>query len=89
MSGIRKLFTGPEAFTPDNGFLIGEAPELEHFFVAAGMNSLGILTGGRERGSIVASWIVDGVAPIDVTDVDIARLSPVSGESLLPRGAER
>ena len=73
--GIRKLFTGPEAFTPDNGFLIGEAPELEHFFVAAGMNSLGILTGGG-AGSIVASWIVDGVAPIDVTDVDIARLSP-------------
>jgi 4-methylaminobutanoate oxidase (formaldehyde-forming) len=73
--GIRKLFTGPEAFTPDNGFLIGEAPELENFFVAAGMNSLGILTGGG-AGSIVASWIVDGVAPIDVTDVDIARLSP-------------
>ena len=73
--GVRKLFTGPESFTPDNGFLIGEAPELEHFFVAAGMNSLGILTGGG-AGSIVANWIVDGVAPVDVTGVDIARLSP-------------
>ena len=73
--GIRKLFTGPESFTPDNGFLIGEAPELKNFFVGAGMNSLGILTGGG-AGSIIASWIVDGVPPVDVTDVDIARLSP-------------
>jgi 4-methylaminobutanoate oxidase (formaldehyde-forming) len=73
--GVRKLFTGPESFTPDNGFLIGEAPELTNFFVAAGMNSLGILTGGG-AGSIVANWIADGVPPIDVTDVDIARLLP-------------
>ena len=72
--GIRKLFTGPESFTPDNGFLMGEAPELVNFFVAAGFNSLGILTGGG-AGSIIANWIVDGVAPIDVTGVDIARLN--------------
>jgi 4-methylaminobutanoate oxidase (formaldehyde-forming) len=73
--GVRKLFTGPESFTPDNGFLIGESPELDNFFVAAGFNSLGILTGGG-AGSIVANWIVDGVPPVDVTDVDIARLLP-------------
>jgi glycine cleavage system aminomethyltransferase T/glycine/D-amino acid oxidase-like deaminating enzyme len=73
--GIRKLFTGPESFTPDNGFLMGEAPELDHFFVAAGFNSLGILTGGG-AGSIMANWIVDGLPPIDVTGVDIARLAP-------------
>jgi len=71
--GIRKLFTGPESFTPDNGFLMGEAPELDGFFVAAGFNSLGILTGGG-AGSIMASWIVDGTPPLDVTGVDIARL---------------
>ena len=71
--GIRKLFTGPESFTPDNGFLMGEAPELDGFFVAAGFNSLGILTGAG-AGSIMANWIVDGVPPVDVTDVDIARL---------------
>jgi 4-methylaminobutanoate oxidase (formaldehyde-forming) len=71
--GVRKLFTGPESFTPDNGFLMGEAPELDGFFVAAGFNSLGILTGGG-AGSIMASWIVDGVPPLDVTGVDIARL---------------
>ena len=57
--GVRKLFTGPESFTPDNGFLMGEAPELDGFFVAAGFNSLGILTGGG-AGSIIANWIVDG-----------------------------
>ena len=73
--GLRKLFTGPESFTPDNGFLIGEAPEVDNFFVAAGMNSLGILTGGGV-GSIIAHWIVDGFPPVDVTDIDIARLSP-------------
>ncbi len=73
--GIRKLFTGPESFTPDNGFLIGEAPELDNFFVAAGFNSLGILTGGG-AGSIVANWIVDGLPPIDITDFDLARLLP-------------
>ncbi|MCH7585712.1 MAG: GcvT family protein [Acidobacteria bacterium] len=73
--GIRKLFTGPESFTPDNGFLLGETPELTNFFVAAGFNSLGILTGGG-AGSIIANWIVDGLAPIDVTDIDIARLHP-------------
>jgi 4-methylaminobutanoate oxidase (formaldehyde-forming) len=73
--GIKKLFTGPESFTPDNGFLIGEAPELENFFIAAGMNSLGILTGGG-AGSIIANWIVDGIPPVDVTDIDPARLHP-------------
>lgn len=73
--GVRTLFTGPESFTPDNGFLMGEAPELDGFFVAAGFNSLGILTGGG-AGSIIANWIVDGLPPIDVTGVDIARLQP-------------
>ena len=71
--GVRKLFTGPESFSPDNGFLMGEAPEVDGFFVAAGFNSLGILTGGG-AGSIMASWIVDGEPPVDVTGVDIARL---------------
>jgi glycine cleavage system aminomethyltransferase T/glycine/D-amino acid oxidase-like deaminating enzyme len=73
--GVRKLFTGPESFTPDNGFLVGESPELVNFFIAAGFNSLGILTGGG-AGSVIAHWIVDGLPPIDVTDMDPARLLP-------------
>ena len=84
--GIRKLFTGPESFTPDNGFLIGEAPELKNFFIAAGMNSLGILTGGG-AGSIIANWIVDGIPPVDVTDIDPARLHPF--QTTRPYLAER
>ena len=73
--GVRKLFTGPESFTPDNGFIVGESPELRNFFIAAGFNSLGILTGGG-AGSVIAHWIVDGLPPIDVTDMDPARLLP-------------
>jgi glycine cleavage system aminomethyltransferase T/glycine/D-amino acid oxidase-like deaminating enzyme len=73
--GVRKLFTGPESFTPDNGFLVGESPELVNFFIAAGFNSLGILTGGG-AGSIIAQWIVDGLPPVDVTDLDPSRLQP-------------
>lgn len=73
--GVRKLFTGPESFTPDNGFIVGESPEVDNFFIAAGFNSLGILTGGG-AGAIIANWIADGVAPVDVTDMDPARLHP-------------
>ncbi|MDH3539990.1 MAG: FAD-dependent oxidoreductase, partial [Acidimicrobiia bacterium] len=74
-TGIRKLFTGPESFTPDNGSLMGPAPEVENFWVAAGYNSLGILLGGG-AGKIMAHWIVEGLPPVDVTEVDIARIHP-------------
>jgi glycine cleavage system aminomethyltransferase T/glycine/D-amino acid oxidase-like deaminating enzyme len=82
--GIRKLFTGPESFTPDNSSFIGPAPELDNFWVAAGMNSLGILLGGGV-GSIVANWLVDGEAPVDVTSVDIARAQPFQTTSRFRR----
>ena len=45
-AGIRQFFCGPESFTPDNGPLLGEAPELRGFFTACGLNSLGILLSG-------------------------------------------
>ena len=44
--GAKKLFCGPESFTPDLGPIVGEAPELRNYYVAAGLNSIGILTGG-------------------------------------------
>ena len=78
--GVKKLFTGPESFTADNGSLIGPSPEVENFWVAAGFNSLGILLGGG-AGHIVANWMVDGEPPIDITEVDIARVSPYEGTS--------
>ena len=77
-TGIHKFFCGPESFTPDGGPMIGEAPELKNFYVAAGLNSLGILQGGGV-GKILAQWIVDGIAPVEVTDIDIARALPFQG----------
>jgi 4-methylaminobutanoate oxidase (formaldehyde-forming) len=73
--GIRKLFTGPESFTADNSSLMGPAPEVENYWVAAGFNSLGILLGGG-AGRIMAEWIVEGDPSVDVSDVDIARVHP-------------
>ncbi|MBW8011543.1 MAG: FAD-dependent oxidoreductase [Chloroflexi bacterium] len=77
-AGISKFFCGPESFTPDGGFMMGEAPELKNFYVAAGLNSLGILMGGGV-GKIMAQWIVDGMPPVDATDFDVARALPFQG----------
>jgi len=73
--GIRKFFCGPESFTPDMGPLMGEAPELKNFFVAAGYNSLGILLGGG-AGRVIAQWIVDGYPSVDVSGINIDRMAP-------------
>jgi 4-methylaminobutanoate oxidase (formaldehyde-forming) len=70
--GVRLFFCGPESFTPDVRPMLGPAPELDGYFVAAGMNSLGILMGGG-IGNLMAHWIVDGVPPLDVTGYAIDR----------------
>ncbi len=72
-TGIRKLFCGPEAFTPDLQPIVGEAPELRNYFVAAGLNSIGILTGGG-LGRVLAHWIVNGKPDVDVTGFNIDRM---------------
>ncbi|MBT7073798.1 MAG: FAD-dependent oxidoreductase [Anaerolineae bacterium] len=77
-AGIHKFFCGPESFTPDGKPLLGEAPELKNFFVAAGLNSIGILRGGGV-GRIMAQWIVDGYCPVESHDIDIARCQPYQG----------
>ncbi len=74
-TGIRTFFCGPESFTPDLQPIIGEAPELRGYFVAAGMNSIGILTGGG-WGRVIAHWIANSRPDVDVTAVDIDRLHP-------------
>ncbi len=71
--GIRKFFCGPESFTPDLSPVVGEAPELRNYFVAAGLNSIGILTAGG-LGRLIARWIVDGRPDTDVTGINIDRL---------------
>jgi heterotetrameric sarcosine oxidase gamma subunit len=73
--GIRKFFCGPESFTPDLAPVLGEAPELKNYFVAAGLNSIGILTGGG-IGRLLAHWIIDGSPDADVTGMNIDRLHP-------------
>jgi len=78
-TGVRKLFCGPESFTPDLAPLVGEAPELRNYFVAAGLNSVGILTGGG-IGRVVAQWIVDGRPDVDVTGMNIDRLRPYQAD---------
>ncbi|HET9331039.1 MAG TPA: FAD-dependent oxidoreductase [Steroidobacteraceae bacterium] len=71
--GMKKLFCGPESFTPDLRPVVGEAPELRGYFVAAGLNSIGVLTGGG-LGRVLAHWIVHGSADVDVTGFNIDRL---------------
>jgi len=73
--GIRKFFCGPESFTPDLAPVLGEAPELKNYFVAAGLNSIGILTGGG-IGRLMAHWILNGRPDADVTGMNIDRLHP-------------
>jgi len=73
--GLRELFCGPESFTPDLRPILGEAPELRNYFVAAGLNSIGILTGGGV-GKLMAHWILTGRPEMDVTEVHIDRLHP-------------
>ena len=69
---VKMLLNGPESFTPDGNFILGEAPELRNFFVAAGFNSAGIANSGG-AGRLMAEWIVGGEAPSDLWDVDIRR----------------
>jgi 4-methylaminobutanoate oxidase (formaldehyde-forming) len=76
--GVRKFFCGPESFTPDLLPVVGEAPEVRNYFVAAGLNSIGILTGGG-IGRAMAQWIVDGRPDIDITGINIDRLHRYQG----------
>ena len=71
--GVKKFFCGPESFTPDLQPVVGEAPELKNYFVAAGLNSIGILTGGG-MGRVLANWIMTGRPDVDVTGFNIDRL---------------
>ena len=74
-TGIRLHFCGPESFTPDGVYHLGEAPGLRNYFVAAGFNSIGFLS-GPGAGSVLADWIVDGRSPIDLPETDPRRVAP-------------
>jgi glycine cleavage system T protein len=74
-AGIHTFFNGPESFTPDNRYYLGEAPEVRGYWVVAGFNSVGIQSSGG-AGMAVAHWITEGAPPFDLNDVDIRRAQP-------------
>jgi 4-methylaminobutanoate oxidase (formaldehyde-forming) len=77
---MKKLYNGPESFTPDNQFILGAAPELGNFYVGAGFNSVGIASAGG-AGNALADWIVDGDPGRDLTVVDIRRFAAFNGNN--------
>jgi glycine cleavage system aminomethyltransferase T/glycine/D-amino acid oxidase-like deaminating enzyme len=74
-AGIQKFFCGPESFTPDVRYHLGESTELKDCFVAAGLNSIGLQSAGG-IGKVVSEWIRDGHPPIDLWEVDVRRNMP-------------
>ena len=74
-AGIQLFFNGPESFTPDVKYYLGEAPEVKNVYVSAGFNSIGIQSSGG-AGLVLAKWIKNGHPPMDVTGMDIRRIHP-------------
>lgn len=77
-AGIHTFFNGPESFTPDDAYHLGQAPEMDNVWVAAGFNSIGIQSGGG-AGMALAQWMDTGEKPFDLGDVDISRMQPFQG----------
>ncbi len=74
--GVKQLINGPESFTPDGNFILGEAPELKGFYVGAGFNAFGIASAGG-AGRALAEWILGGEPPFDLWPVDIRRFGAI------------
>ena len=74
-AGIQLFFNGPESFTPDVRYYLGEAPEVKNVYVATGFNSIGIQSSGG-AGLVLAKWIKNGHPPMDVNGMDIRRIHP-------------
>ena len=77
-TGIATWFNGPESFTPDDRYLLGETAEVRDLFVACGFNSIGIQSSGG-AGKVLAEWIRDRQAPIDLPGMDVRRMHPCQG----------
>lgn len=78
-TGIRKFFSGPESFTPDTNYLLGEAPEVKNFFVCCGFNSIGLVSAGG-AGRVTAEWIINGGVNEDLFSLDIRRFEKFHSE---------
>ncbi|KNG93481.1 GcvT family protein [Pseudaestuariivita atlantica] len=88
-AGIHTFFNGPESFTPDDAYHLGQCPEMDNVWVAAGFNSVGIQSAGG-AGSALASWMDTSEKPFDLGDVDISRMQPFQGNKhyLMARSVE-
>jgi len=86
---VRLLMNGPESFTPDNYFILGEAAEVRRYYVGAGFCSGGIAAAGG-AGRALAEWIVEDRPPMDLWQADIRRFAPFHGnpEFLRERASE-
>jgi len=71
-AGIRKFFSGPESFTPDTQYLLGETPEVSNLFTCCGFNSIGIASSGG-AGRVTAEWMINGYMNEDLYSLDIKR----------------
>ena len=71
-AGIRKFFSGPESFTPDTQYLLGETPEVVNLFTCCGFNSIGIASSGG-AGRVTAEWMINGYMNEDLYSLDIKR----------------
>jgi len=73
-SGVKQMINGPESFTPDGNFILGAAPQCKNMYVGAGFNAFGIASGGG-AGWVLADWVINDEAPMDLAVVDIRRFS--------------
>ena len=71
-AGIRKFFSGPESFTPDTQYLLGETAEVNNLFTCCGFNSIGIASSGG-AGRVTAEWMINGYMNEDLFSLDIKR----------------
>ncbi len=71
-AGIRKFFSGPESFTPDTQYLLGETPEVKNLYTCCGFNSIGIASSGG-AGRVTAEWMINGHTYEDLFSLDIKR----------------
>ena len=78
-SGIRKFFNGPESFTPDTNYLLGETPEVKNLYMCGGFNSIGIVSSGG-AGKITAEWMINGEMHEDIFSLDISRFEKFHSE---------
>ncbi len=73
-TGVKQMINGPESFTPDGNFILGSAPQCKNMYVGAGFNAFGIASGGG-AGWVLAQWVIDDEAPMNLWTVDIRRFS--------------